>query len=203
MESLESKITQFLSYGSGYGSGDGSGDGLGCGSGYGSGYDLGYGSGCGSGHDIKEFAGCKVWHVDGVQTLIYSVFSNFAKGAILESDLTLKDCYMAKVGNCFAHADTLKAAFKEAEAKALKGKPIEERIKDFVKSHKREVKYIGRDLFDWHHILTGSCTMGRESFCRQHQIDIDKDEFFVVDFISLTQNAYGGDIIKQLKPYYA
>ena len=143
-----------------------------------------------------------MWIVDGVQTLIYSVFSNFAKGAILESDFTLKDCYIAKVENHFAHADTLKGAFREASAKALKEKPVEERIKAFVESHRQDVKYIGRDLFEWHNMLTGSCKMGRESFCRQHQIDIDKDEFFVVDFISLTQNAYGGDVIQQLKKYY-
>ena len=143
-----------------------------------------------------------MWIVDGVQTLIYSIYSNFAKGAILESDFTLKDCYIAKEENCFAHGTTLREAFIDARSKALRKRPLEDRVKSFVEAHKSNVKYSGKDLFEWHNILTGSCKMGRESFCRQHQIDIDKDEFFVVDFISLTQNAYGGDVIRQLKKYY-
>ena len=188
MESLEDKIKRFLGDGYGYGSGYDSGD--------------GYGDGSGSGYGIKEFAGCKVCLIDGVSTLIYSVYSTFAKGAILESDFTLKDCYIARVCNSFAHGATLHEAFDDANSKALRCQPVEDRVKSFVEAHEREIKYLGKDLFDWHNILTGSCKMGRKAFCRQHNIDISKDEFYVVDFISLTQNAYGGDVIQMLKPYY-
>ena len=40
--------------------------------------------------------------------------------------------------------------------------------------------------------------MGREQFCKEKGLDIDA-EYTVREFISLTENAYGGDTIKQLK----
>jgi hypothetical protein len=40
--------------------------------------------------------------------------------------------------------------------------------------------------------------MGRKQFCQEHGINLDSDKFTVQQFIKLTINAYGGDIIKQL-----
>lgn len=55
------------------------------------------------------------------------------------------------------------------------------------------------DLFRWHHTLTGSCETGRRDFCRSRGIDVDNDSFTLDEFIELTENAYGGGIIKKLK----
>ena len=75
----------------------------------------------------------------------------------------------------------------------------EERIDKF-KEHFSDFskKYSAKELFTWHHILTGSCKAGRESFCRDRQIDIDKDSFTVYEFIEITKNSYGGEVIRQL-----
>lgn len=44
--------------------------------------------------------------------------------------------------------------------------------------------------------------MGRKSFAKNHGINIDTDKFTVQEFIKITENDYGGTIIKQLKKYY-
>lgn len=40
--------------------------------------------------------------------------------------------------------------------------------------------------------------MGRDNFIKNNKIDILKDKFTVLEFIELTKNQYGGDVIKQL-----
>ena len=40
--------------------------------------------------------------------------------------------------------------------------------------------------------------MGREQFVKDNNIDVDKDMFTVEEFVKLTQNSYGGDIVKRL-----
>ena len=76
--------------------------------------------------------------------------------------------------------------------------PEKERIMAFMRDHDVMVEYPARDLFDWHGILTGSCRMGRETFCRNHGIDVEKDSFTVAEFVRLTKDAYGGKVIRQL-----
>lgn len=43
------------------------------------------------------------------------------------------------------------------------------------------------------------CGVGRRSFCEDHGIDLENDTFSVVEFIELTINSYGGDVIRELK----
>ena len=59
-----------------------------------------------------------------------------------------------------------------------------------------------RTLYDWHHVLTGSCTAGRNAFIRDHGIDIEHDEVSVREFIRLTKDSYGGDAIEKLAAAY-
>lgn len=186
--------------GDGYGSGDGDGSGSGSGYVYGSGSGSGsvYGSGYGSG--ISSINGEVVYVVDGVQTLIESVHTNYARGHILHGDLTMTPCYIAKCGNYFAHGDTLKQAFDDAAEKYESNMPVEERIRKFNEQYPdSSVKIPAKELFSWHHILTGSCLAGRKHFCSEHGIDVDSDSFTVPEFITLTENDYGRDIIRQLK----
>ncbi len=188
-------------YGYGYGSGSGSGDGDGSGDGSGDGYGYGYGYGDGDG--ITEFKGKKVYQIDSVPTLIDKVHGSYAVGSILNNDFTLTPCYIAKAGNSFAHGETLKKAKLDAEAKELERMPIEERIKKFHEAFPdANTKIPARQLYDWHHILTGSCQMGRDQFAHQHDIDIDHDEFTVCEFVSLTCHSYGSDSIKRLAESY-
>ena len=197
-------------YGSGYGSDDDDGDGYSDGSGYGYGYGSGsgygdgdgYGYGSGSGSDVKVFNGQKVYSIDDTPTIINAVHGSYAQGFILNKDLTLSPCYIARVGNSFAHGDTLHEAQSDAAAKELENMPLEDRIKRFYQEHSgADKEYPARDLFIWHGILTGSCNMGRRQFCKEHDINLDSDKFTVRQFIELTINAYGSDAIKQLQDY--
>ena len=190
--------------GSGYGDGSGSGygDGSGSGSGHGSGYGDGSGHGSGyggSGDGIKTFCGEAVYLIDGVQTILRRIKGNVAKGAVLNGDLTLTPCYVVRQGNLFAHGRTLREAMEALRDKLFEDMPEEERIEAFRKEHQAGVKYPCRDLYDWHHRLTGSCEMGRKQFAADRGIDVDRDELTVEEFIALTRNAYGGEVIRKLE----
>ena len=204
--------------GDGYGSGDGDGDGSGDGDGYGDGYGdgsgsgsgsgsgycsgSGYGSGDGHGDGIKVFNGDKVYLVDNIQTIFISIRGNVAKGYILQSDLQLKPCFIVKENNKFAHGDTLRDAFASLQEKLYDDSTEEERIEAFKKKFPEyDVKYDNGDLFTYHHVLTGSCRMGRESFVSDRGLSLD-DKTSVREFVKLTKNAYGGDIIKKLPSAY-
>ncbi|WP_308247723.1 hypothetical protein [uncultured Prevotella sp.] len=187
-------------YGSGYGSGDGSGSGSGSGDGSGDGYGSGSGSGDGSG--VKEVNGDTVYIVDNVPTIIKSVRDNIAQGFVLQSDLTLKPCYIVKEQNMFAHGDTLHDAFTALQEKLYDDSTEEERIEAFYKKFPEyDTSYPNRDLFAYHHVLTGSCRMGRESFCLSKGIDLDGTTT-VREFVELTKGSYGGDVICKLPEVY-
>jgi len=181
----------------GYGSGTGWGDGCGYGCGYGSGDGCGYGSGDGDG--VKSINGEDVYRIDDVSTIIRAVHGNVARGAILNSNLTLTPCYIVKGENKFAHGETLRKAMSALRDKLFEDMPEEERIDAFLAEHKPSVEYPCRDLYEWHHRLTGSCEMGRKQFAKNHGIDIDKDKMTVERFIELSRNAYGGEIIRKVE----
>ena len=192
-------------YGFGYICGDGVGNGSDSGYGYGQGIGIGSGncdeSGEGSGISVmnmKTFKGHIVDYIDSVPTIITNIHNNVASGFIIGFDMTLIPCYVAKAGNSFAHGKTLKDAVKDAEAKEVREMPIEERIEKFIEVFgSLDSEHTGKEFYDWHHILTGSCRMGRDKFCKENGIDLTK-KYSVRYFLSITKNSYGGDIIKQI-----
>ena len=186
--------------GSGDGYGDGSGDGDGSGSGYGDGSGSGYGDGYGSGDGVKEFNGRKVYDIDSVPTLIFAVKGDAARGATLQKDMSLRDCWIAKRGNFFAHGDTLHEAVEAVEAKWRENRPLDERIAEFVKTHPALDEEYG-DLFDWHHVLTGSCEFGRRQWCEEHGYK-PTDSITLRAFFEQTKNDYGRDVIRQVAQKY-
>ena len=160
----------------------------------------GYGYGSGDGSGIKEINGQKVYMIDNTATLIDSVHGNYAKGSILNSDLSLTPCFVAKVGDFFAHGEILREALDAAAEKYEQNMPIEDRIRHFNEQYPdRDKKVPAKELFNWHHTLTGSCEMGRKQFCRDHGIDWENGEYTVNEFIALTKDAYGGEVIRQLE----
>ena len=196
-------------YSTGKGGGDdydyGNGFGYGNGSGYGDGLCFGYGSEDGSGEggdvsviNIKTFNGHIIDYIDGVPTIITHIHNDVASGFIIGFDMTLIPCYVAKAGNYFAHGKTLKDALKDAEAKEMYNMPIEERIEKFIEVFgSLDSEHTGKEFYDWHHILTGSCRMGRDKFCEENGINLTK-KYSVRYFLNITKNSYGGDIIKQI-----
>ena len=195
---IERDIERFLAVGSGDGDGDGSGSGDG--DGYGSGD--GSGDGYGSGYGIKVFNGDKVYLVDNILTIFISIRGNVAKGYILQSDFQLKPCFIVKENNKFARGDTIRDAFNSLQEKLYDDSTEEERIEAFKKKFPEyDVKYDNGDLFTYHHVLTGSCRMGRESFVSDRGLSLD-GKTSIREFVELTKNAYGGDIIKKLPSAY-
>ncbi len=210
-------------FGYGYGSGDGSGDGSGLGSGYGSGNGSGLGSGYGDGYGydygdgdgdgfgfgfdsnkksgIVQINNMYVFKIDGLPTIITKVRGNIAKGFLLDDDLTLSPCFIAKQNNLFAHGVTLRAAINSLQVKVFEKTPVNERIDLFMKKFKLGEKYKGTLFFDWHEHLTGSCLEGRKHFIRNNNLSLD-NEYTVEEFIKLTENSYGEEIIKKLKKAY-
>ena len=198
-------------YGSGDGSGSGNGDGYGCGfgdgfgDGSGSGNGCGYGDGSGSGNGdggVKEINGHAVYVIDNTRTIITSIHGNVAQGFILEHNTKLVPCYIAKDNNHFAHGKTLREAFSSLQEKLYDDSTEEERIRAFKRKFPSyDTKYSNQDLFVYHHVLTGSCRMGRESFANSRGISLS-DKTTVREFVQLTKDAYGGDIIKKLPKVY-
>ena len=175
---------------------DGSGYGYGDGSGYGSGY--GDGSGYGG---LSVLNGHAVHLIDNVPTIIMSIHWALAKGFILNSDLTLSPCYVVKGDRMFAHGETPQEAQEALRKKMFENMDPDEAIEKFFDTFKKGECYSGHDFFDWHHYLTGSCEMGRTAFVRNRGIDLDKT-YTVDEFIELTENDYGRNVIRRLKERY-
>lgn len=161
----------------------------------------GYGDGYGDG--IKRFCGKDVFDIDGLQTIIDHIHGNVAHGSVINDDLTTKKCFVVKNGNLFAHGETLKDAMSALREKLLDGMSEEERVAEFMKSHNAKDTYTVRDLYEWHHLLTGSCEMGRNQFAKEHGLlDMNNTRLTVREFIDLTRNAYGGSVIRLLEESY-
>ena len=185
--------------GCGYGDGDGSGSGYGYGYGYGSGFGSGDGFGYGDGYGdgIISFNGDDVYVVDGIPTIIKSIRGNIAKGFILNDDLTLSKCFVAKIGSYFAHGDSIESAIRDARVKQLEDAEPEGRVDAFLEQYPNTSKYTGHELFAGHHLLTGSCEMGRSSFVANKGINLDA-EYSLIEFCSLVRDAYATEIIDLL-----
>lgn len=190
-------------YGDSYGYGYGYGNGFGEGDGYGDGFGYCYGEGEGEGDGIKSYNGHEVYVIDELQTIIYSVHGNIAKGATINQDLTLTDCYIAKYEDYFAHGNTAKQAILDAQAKAYQDKPVEERIDHVVGKYPDvDVPIKHSAFFSLHNFLTGSCLFGRKEFAKAHSLDPEHGSMTMREFISLTKDAFGGDNIRQLADAY-
>ena len=108
-------------------------------------------------------------------------------------------CFVVKENGKFAHGNTLHDAFTALQEKLYDDRTEEERLAAF-REHFADFgkKYPAKELFAWHHVLTGSCKAGRMAFCQDKGIDLEKDTYSVVEFIRLTKDAYGGEMIRKL-----
>lgn len=216
MEKIE-KILEFINdsgfgYGSGYGFGYSSGygfgygyrdgDGEGSGSGNGSGDSSGSGYGDGYGDKLIKINGDLVFYIDDTPTIFDHIHENVAKGKIINEDtFKSKECYIVKGNGYFAHGETLEQALADLQEKIFDNMDIDEKINQFRNKFNNKDKYLGTEFFNWHHILTGSCLAGRNNFIASKNYSLT-DTYTVKDFIKICENAYGGEIIKQLKKFY-
>ena len=158
----------------------------------------GSGDGSGYGSGVKTFNSHVVYMIDGIATILSHVVGNLAKGFILGDDLTLTPCYVAKGHNLFAHGKTAKKAEEALREKFFANMDSEQAIGMFLEEFSPSKKYPARDFYVWHNRLTGSCEFGRNKFVREHGIDIDNGMYTVEEFIEITENDFGGEVIKQL-----
>ena len=160
----------------------------------------GSGDGYGYGDGIKSFNKQPVYLIDGVETIIKQLRKNIAKGFILNRDLTLTPCYVVKGHNKFAHGETLKKALADLENKIFEDMDTEEAIERFIEQFSDlNKKYPAKDFYVWHNRLTGSCEMGRNQFVENGGYDLENDEFTVQEFIDITRDAFGEEVIRQLE----
>ena len=92
---------------------------------------LSIGSGSGYGYGIKSINGNSIYVVDNIPTIITNVKGNIAKGFILQSDLSLTPCFIAKENNQISHGNTLHEAFESLREKLYDDSTEEERILKF------------------------------------------------------------------------
>ena len=101
-----------------------------------------------------------------------------------------------------SHSTFLGRSFKRKKEKIMAKKSEEERIAEFVAEFPSlECVAKGEAFYSWHHILTGSCKQGRDLFCSERGLSLEA-RYTIAEFIALTENAYGGEIIKRLKQHY-
>lgn len=107
-------------------------------------------------------------------------------------------CYIVKQDNVFAHGETLREAMEALRDKLFEDMPEDERIDTFLRETDREKAYPTQYFYDWHHRLTGSCDMGRKQFARDHGVDLEHGMMTLTEFLELTKDAYGGDVIRKV-----
>ena len=140
--------------------------------------------------------------MDDVETLIYNVCRDVAHGAILNGDFTLSDCVIVRDDRHFAHGKTLLEAMVALREKAFDDMDEEERISAFLDAFPDPDKPIpNKDLYEWHHRLTGSCKMGRDLFVKSRGIDLN-GETSVRVFCELVKDSYEGDVIHKVMEGY-
>ena len=116
----------------------------------------------------------------------------------MNDDLSLDPCYIVKGNGFFAHGKTLEEARTALQDKIFSNMDTDEAIDMFLDTFEKGKAYKGTQFFEWHHYLTGSCLMGRESFVKNKNLDLN-ELYTVEDFIEICEDAYGGEIIKELK----
>jgi len=127
---------------------------------------------------------------------------NLAKGFILNQDLTTTPCYVVKRNNMFAHGKSAKEAQEALQKKIFANMDTDDKIRVFVDTFENGKKYQAKDFYEWHNKLTGSCEMGRNAFVKNNGIDLENGLYTVKEFIEITKNDFGGEIIERLEEYY-
>lgn len=146
---------------------------------------------------ITRFNGEPVYYIDGMPTVLRSVHGDVAHGYTVGDDLTTTDCYVARGQGYFAHGKTAREAVASLERKIVAGMNVDDKVKTFVKRFDKDGKYPVRDFYEWHGTLTGSCTFGRDSFAKEHGIDMD-GKMGTKEFLRLTKDAFGRDVIQKV-----
>ena len=180
------------------GSGSGSGEGSGWGSGEGWGSGLGSGSGLGLGYTLMILYGRIVHYIDGIPCLPVSAHGDtMAVDVIDEQDWTLSRAYVARWQGEAAHGETVRKAVEAAKNKYFARMDPGEKKRQLLDLFAEKGRLTVKELYAWHGRITGSCEFGRSRFQEEHGLK-DDDTLSLEEFVELTRNAYGGDLIASL-----
>lgn len=144
---------------------------------------------------ITRFNGEPVYYIDGMPTVLRCVHGDIAHGYTVGDDLSTTECYVARGHGYFAHGKTAREAAEGLERKIVGGMDTGAKVEEFVKRFSADGRYPVRDFYEWHGLLTGSCTFGRDSFAKEHGISMD-GEMGTREFLGLTKDAFGGEVIR-------
>jgi hypothetical protein len=153
---------------------------------------------------LTEFNGQPVEYIDSLPTIVHKRMRDGAamKCSVVQADFTLRPCFVASAEGSYAHGATLREALAALHSKLMENMSVEERIDDFIKAFpKLTAKASNATLSEWHHRLTGSCQFGRDSFMESKGLK-PSGRSTISKFIETTQDAYGSEVIKQLKEKY-
>lgn len=142
------------------------------------------------------YNGDTVVNIDDIPTVLKNFCGNFATGYTIESDMTTKQCVVAKGNGFFAHGTSTRDASAALQAKILSSLSVEDKIAEFSKKFKLGTKYPTVEFYNWHNLLTGSCKFGRDSFAKSHSVDLE-GEMTTEEFFELVRNAFGWENIKK------
>lgn len=98
-----------------------------------------------------------------------------------------------------SYGETLGDAMAALRDKLFEDMSEEERIAAFLRETEDGKAYPAQYFYDWHHQLTGSCDMGRRQFARDHGIDVENADMTLREFLELTRDAYGGNVIRKVQ----
>lgn len=88
---------------------------------------------------------------------------------------------------------------KMLEEKGVVDFTKQERINRFIETHNLTDKYPARDLYNWHTILTESCTQGKDNFVKKYGVDLDEYEATLSEFFEATQYEHGKEILEMIR----
>lgn len=146
---------------------------------------------------LKKFKGNEVYYIDNIPCYFLAIKRNTAKVQVIKNDFTTELQYISKQGSLFAHGKTKDESLQSVLDKHFASLSFSEKKSEFVLKFKKNETYKAQIFFDWHHILTGSCKYGRLDFIQSRGIKLDS-EMSVIDFLTITQSEYNGNIIKEI-----
>ena len=140
----------------------------------GMGYDIGGGSAKVSyrpkenytGKSLKNFNGKKLYYINGYVLYVTHIHFPYAMGEIIKNDFSTQKCYIIRVNNHIAVAESLHSAIKELRSKIKVSTDNEYDVAHaFVLGHPDyEKEYDWDEMVFWHSLTHYSCREGRQRF---------------------------------------
>jgi hypothetical protein len=109
----------------------------------------------------------------------------------------MKDAFVGRYETAIAHGKTIRKAIEAARNKYFSELDFDGQKERLLAEFEKKKKLSVKELYRWHGILTGSCEYGRSLFQDEHGLK-DDDELSLDEFVKLTKDSYGGDIIARL-----